>query len=96
MIWGKVCVELFCGWMVGMVQLFESGCYEAKSVLCCYVAEWWIWLSSGRVGVMGRVSVERLVVWWYGQPLTLSVSEGKVYEGYIEHRTRRAVQCIVD
>ena len=54
MIWGKICGELFCGWMVEVVQLFESGCYEAKSVLCCYVAEWWIWLSSGRVGVMGQ------------------------------------------
>ena len=66
MIWGKICIELFCGLMVDMVELFENGCYEAKSVLCCYVAEWWVWLSSGRVGVMGQSLCGKvccLVVW---------------------------------
>ena len=45
-------------------------------------------------GCYGAVSVERLVFWWYGQPLALIVSEGKVYEGYIEHRTQFNVLLI--
>ena len=44
--------------MVGMVELWESGCYGAES----------LWK-----GLL------------FGGMVTLSVSEGKVYEGYIEH-----------
>ena len=47
MLWGKVCVEVLCGLMVDMVELWESGCFEAKfveSVLSYFVVGW---LSSG-------------------------------------------------
>ena len=42
MLWGKVCVEVLCGLMVD-VELWESGCFEAKcveSVLSYYVVGW--------------------------------------------------------
>ena len=45
--------------MVDMVELGEMGCFGAKSVLTCFVAEWWIWLSSERI-LWAKVGVEPL------------------------------------
>ena len=62
MLWGKVCVQVLCGLMVDVVELWESGCFEAKcveSVLSYFAVGW---LSSGRVDVKlkGKVCVELL------------------------------------
>ena len=65
MFWDKASVELFPGWMVDMVELGESGCYEVKSVFRCLMAEWWRWLSSEREGLIGQ-SLCGAASWLYG------------------------------
>ena len=61
----NVSVEVLPGWMVDMVELGESGCYGPKAVLSCCGTEWWIWLCSGRVVVIGQ-SLCETVLWLDG------------------------------